>query len=369
MRRVLVLVGLAVAVATLTVVWLVLRPATSPRMRATGSPAARALVDRTIEVPDTILEERLQALANAAPGRCAIAAKDLGTGAVVRVNADEHIPLLSVVKLPVALVVLDSVDHGRWTLDTPIMLLAEDMHPRGWIGDRYPRGGRPLRLELLLREMLTRSDNSAADALMRIAGGPRAVTAWLEQHDIHDLRVDRNERQLGNDWYGLPAGADTLGSAEEIREIRALVSDAAHDSAALAMLHDPRDTGTADGCVKLLERLWRGDLLSPAMTDTLKSTLARCKTAPNRLPAMLPRGTPVARKTGTGGTAQGVTVAIDDVGVIRLPNGDDVAIAVLVGEPRGPVRRAERVIARAARIIFDTWGGTPANETPRALLR
>ena len=371
MRRVLVLLGLAVAVATLTAVWLVLRPAMPPRTRATGGPrtATRALVDRTTEVPDTILEERLQALANAVPGRCAIAAKNLGSGAVVRVNADEHIPLLSVVKLPVALVVLDSVDHGRWSLDSPITLLAGDMHPRGWIGDRYPRGGKPLRLELLLREMLTRSDNSAADALTRIVGGPPAVTAWLEQHDIHDLRVDRNERQLGNDWYGLPAGADTLGSAEEIREIRALVSDAAHDSAALAMLHDPRDTGTADACVKLLERLWRGDLLSPTMTDTLKSILARCKTAPNRLPAMLPRGTPIARKTGTGGTAQGVTVAIDDVGVIRLPNGDDVAIAVLIGEPRGPVRRTERVIARAARMVFDEWGGTPANETPRSILR
>ena len=77
------------------------------------------------------------------------------------------------------------------------------------------------------------------------------------------------------------------------------------------------------------------------MTDTLKSILARCKTAPDRLPALLPKGTPVARKTGTGGTSRGVTVAINDVGVIRLPNGDDVAIAVLVGEPRGSIRRAE----------------------------
>jgi len=272
------------------------------------------------------------------------------------VNAYTPIPLLSVVKLPVAMVVLDQVDRGRWSLNTPIMLLAEDMHPRGWIGDRFPRGGGPVRLELLLREMLTRSDNSAADALMRIVGGPRAVTAWLERHDIQDLRVDRNERVLGNDWYGLPAGADTMGSAEEIREIRAQVSEAAHDSAARAMLHDPRDTGTAEACVNLLERLWRGDLLSPAMTETLKSILARCKTARNRLPALLPRGTRVARKSGTGGTCGGITVAIDDVGVIRLPNGDDVAIAVLVGAPRGPVPRTERLIARAARIVFDAWG-------------
>jgi hypothetical protein len=73
------------------------------------------------------------------------------------------------------------------------------------------------------------------------------------------------------------------------------------------------------------------------------------------MPALLPKGTPVARKTGTGGTWRGVTVAINDVGVMRLPSGDDVALAVLIAEPRGPVERAERVIARAARAVFDAW--------------
>jgi beta-lactamase class A len=195
---------------------------------------------------------------------------------------------------------------------------------------------------------------------MRLVGGPRAVTEWLERHGIRDLRVDRTERELGNEWYGLAPGADTMGSAEAIRQLRAQVPGAAHDSAARAMTLDPRDTGTAEACVQLLDHLWRGDLLSAAMTDTLESVLARCKTAPHRLPAMLPKGTPVARKTGTGGTTGGVTVAINDVGVIRLPNGDDVAIAVLVGEPRGSVARAERLIARVARAVFDAWGGSGA---------
>jgi beta-lactamase class A len=212
--------------------------------------------------------------------------------------------------------------------------------------------------------MLKRSDNSAADALMRLVGGPLAVTEWLTTHGIHDLRVDRTERGLGNDWYGLPPGSDTMGSAEAIRERRAQVPEAVEDSAAAAMLLDPRDTGTADACVQLLERLWRGDLLSQAMTDTLRAILADCKTAPNRLPAMLPRGTPVARKTGTGGTWKGVTVAINDVGVIRLPNGEDVAIAVLVGAPRGNIRRAERVIARVARTVYDAWSSGDSEARP-----
>lgn len=98
------------------------------------------------------------------------------------------------------------------------------------------------------------------------------------------------------------------------------------------------------------------------MTDTLKSILARCRTAPDRLPALLPRGTPVARKTGTGGTSRGVTVAINDVGVVRLPNGDDVAIAVLVGGAHGRVDRSERVIARVARTVYDAWSTRDARQ-------
>jgi beta-lactamase class A len=357
--------GMVLIAAVVMATGLMLRP--GPRTPAPDPPAQQATtasIPHQTEHPDTALEARLRAMVSRMPARCGLEARYLGNGAIARVNADSLIPLLSVVKLPVALVVLDGVDRGRWSLSTPITLLPGDMHPRGWLGDRYPRGGGPVALRRLLVEMLTRSDNSAADVLMRLVGGPHEVTQWLERRGLRDVRVDRTERALGNDWYGLAPGADTMGSAEDIREIRSRVPDAVHDSAARAMLLDPRDTGTAEGCVQLLERLWRGDLLSVAMTDTLKSILARCKTAPHRLPALLPKGTPVAHKTGTGGISAGVAVAINDVGVIRLPNGGEVAIAVLVGEPRGPISRAERLIARVARTVFDAWSARDSTRRP-----
>jgi beta-lactamase class A len=369
MKRVVGLVVVGIAIAALAT-WLTLGPARRTPSSDDGDPRVAATPpDQYPEHPDVVLEAQLRAITSRAPARCGVVAKNLRNGAIARVNPDERIPLLSVVKLPVAIVVLDGVDQGRWSLSTPITLLPHDMHPRGMLGDRYPRGGGPVSLHKLLDLMLRFSDNSAADALMRLVGGPPAVTGWLERQGIHDLRVDRTERGLGDDWYGLAMGADTLGSAEEIRQLRAEVPEAVHDSAARAMLQDPRDTGTAAACVHLLERLWRGKLLSEAMTDTLKSILARCKTAPDRLPAMLPKGTPVARKTGTGGTSRGVTVAINDVGVMRLPNGDDVAIAVLIGEPRERMDRAERLIARVARAVFDAWShldsaGRPAPAAP-----
>lgn len=357
-KRVTGLVVVAVA-ATLVAAWLAFRPdlRISGKELPPGDSTRTALLDLRPEHPDTVLEARLRAIVGSAYPRTGIVAKHLGNGAVARVNADLPIPLLSVVKLPLAIVVLDKVDKGEWTLDTPVTLLPGDMHPRGWVGDRFPRGGGPVSLHRLLNETIVRSDNSSADALMRLIGGPQVVTEWLERHGIRDFRVDRTERGLGNDWHGLPPGADTMGSAEEIRKLRAQVPAEVHHDAARAMLLDPRDTGTAQACVHILEELWDGDLLSDAMTDTLKAILARCRTAPRRLPGLLPKGTHVARKTGTGGMSEGVSVAINDVGVIRLPNGDEVAIAVLVGEPRGSVRRAELLIARAARAVYDRWSG------------
>ena len=363
--------GLVVFVSALVLIGLCLTFGPGKRPQSTSSthhlqPAAPPTL--SAGYADTTLEAKLNALVSRAPARVGIVAKNLGNGAYARVNPGERIPLLSVVKLPVAIVVLEGVDSGRWTLSTPITLLPGDMHPRGELGDRYPRGGGPVPIHRLLKLMIERSENSSADALMRLVGGPGAVTQWLERHGVHDLRVDRNERQLGNDWYGLPSGADTMGSAEDIRQQRALVAPAAHDSAAQAMLADPRDTGTAEACVQLLERLWHGDFLSPASTDTLKTMLAQCETGRDRLPGQLPKGTPVAHKTGTGGMTAGVTVGIDDIGVIRLPNGDNVAIAVLVGEPRGTVERAERLIARVARTVYDAWSeeGSAESRTSRS---
>jgi beta-lactamase class A len=369
----LVLVGVAIAIAAIAT-WLQLDASRrSPSSEADNPRVVAAPHHRYPEHTDALLEARLKAITSGVPARCGVVAKHLSNGAVARVNPDERIPLLSVVKLPVAIVVLDGVDQGRWTLSTPISLLGQDMHPRGMLGDRYPRGGGPIPLHKLLDVMMRLSDNSAADALMRLVGGPAAVTGWLERHGIHDLRVDRTQRGLGNEWHGLTTGVDTAGSAEGIRELRAQVPKAVHDSAAQTLLLDPRDTGTAEACVYLLERLWRGDLLSEAMTDTLQSILARCRTSPDRLPGLLPKGTPVARKTGTGGTSNGVTLAINDVGVIRLPNGHDVAIAVLIGGATGSVGRAERLIARVARTVFDEWSAPDSTrsalETPGRKLR
>ena len=66
-----------------------------------------------------------------------------------------------------------------------------------------------------------------------------------------------------------------------------------------------------------------------------------------RIRGMLPPGTPVADKTGTIGGAT------NDVGVITLPDGGEVAVVVFVKNSERPVADREKVIAQVSRSAYD----------------
>jgi hypothetical protein len=65
----------------------------------------------------------------------------------------------------------------------------------------------------------------------------------------------------------------------------------------------------------------------------------------------------VAHKTGTGQTVQGVTIAMGDVGIVTLPDGEPFAIAVLMAGARASIETQEAVIARMAKASWDTFAG------------
>jgi beta-lactamase class A len=170
------------------------------------------------------------------------------------------------------------------------------------------------------------------------------------------VRVDRSEAQQSFDYHGVqdipPQEEWTLGLFlrlfDEVAKIR-------RSASAKVFLDDPRDTSTPDDMAALLVRVQRGDALEPASTALLLDVMTRSKTGPRRLKGRLPPGTLVAHKTGTWGAWDGVRAAVNDVGIITLPNGGHIAIAVFVkGTNRGE-RAAERVIAHIARAVYDSW--------------
>jgi beta-lactamase class A len=116
-----------------------------------------------------------------------------------------------------------------------------------------------------------------------------------------------------------------------------------------------RNSSTPRAAVALLRALYAGRGVSPPARDLLLDDLTASVPGPRRLKGLLPAGTAVAHKTGTDGTFNGLTRATNDIGIITLPDGRHLAIAVFVKDSTADEATRERTIALAARASFDAW--------------
>ena len=293
------------------------------------------------------IDDRLNAIAQVPAGKVGIAAIDVASGRTLAVNGAERFPMASTVKIAIAATYLWQVDAGKRSLATMIAFDEKRRLASEGIGQSLPHPGISLSAANYIELMLTVSDNSATDTLLAQLGGPRVVERWLIAHHLEGIRIDRTIARLLLDDYGLPVGADgDAVAALRAAEAMPALTPAQIDSAAAKFDADPRDTATPSAMAQLLARIDRGDLLSARSRAFLLAVLSRTTTGPDRIKGGLPPGTPIAHKTGT---LHGIS---DDVGLITLPDGRRVAIAVFTrGIADGKARAA--IIAEAARAIYD----------------
>lgn len=293
--------------------------------------AAAPLVAQDDYAPPS-LASRIGAIAQVDGGRVGIAATNIETGETISYAGNDPFPMASTVKVAIAATFLAGVDNNRFLLD-----------------QLYRRGRAIVTARRLIEAMLIRSDNGATDILLEKVGGPEAVNGWLARAGIRGQRMDRTIARLVYDDRGrsarwLPAGLPQ-GPAEAAQSAT-LDEDGAVNP---AFVGDARDTSTPAAMVRLLAKLHQGTLLRPESTAYLFDVMARCVTGPRRIKGMLPAGILVAHKTGT---LAGVT---DDVGVVTLPNGQHLALAIFARGMRSEWER-DRSIAQAARILYDGFG-------------
>jgi beta-lactamase class A len=178
----------------------------------------------------------------------------------------------------------------------------------------------------LLAYMLIESDNTASDALMRAVGGPEAVRLRMRDLGIEGVDVSRYE-------------------AEIFAEARSSLPSPGEGERA-----DLRDTATPDALVDLLAAVHRGDGMSASSRRLFLAHLAATRVGPGRIRGLLPPGTHVAHKTGT------FDPATNDVGIVTLPDGSHVALAVMVeGRAGGSLAARELAIAHVARAVYDAF--------------
>ncbi|HEX7973915.1 MAG TPA: class A beta-lactamase [Anaerolineales bacterium] len=302
---------------------------------------------------DTIQRE-ITRLANIVSGTVGVYALHMETGQATGIQADVRFPMASTFKVPIAVRVLSLVDQGQLALGQLIEVRPSDLCPgSGMIQSILYQPGLVLSVQNLLELMLVISDNTACDVLLRVAGGPQAVTDFLHAQGIEGVRVDRYTKTMVADKFGisgLPAGDDwTLG---RFRQVYDQLTPEEKTAAAQRFAADERDTTTPAAMVRLLAAVYAGDILVPGSRDVLLNIMQRCQTGEGALKGMLTPDIVVAHKTGTMGE-----VVANDVGMITLPfDAGHIAIAVCI-QSREAVGEAssacQKTIAHIARAAFD----------------
>jgi beta-lactamase class A len=258
--------------------------------------------------------------------------------------------MASTYKVPIAVQLLTRVEKGEISLGEMIEVKASDLHlGTGTLTGLLNQSGVILSVRNLLELMLVVSDNSATDLLLRLAGGPQAVTSRIAEMGITGIDVSRSTLQMIADRSGFNLPPEEDWTLETLQNLETKASDDSRRAARRRFEADRRDTSTPDAMVLLLESIYHGSLLKPETTDLLLGIMCRCRTGEGRLKGLLPPKTAVAHKTGTFAGS-----VVDDVGILTLPDGaGHVAVAVFMKSPEVDDAESERAIAHISRAIYD----------------
>lgn len=294
------------------------------------------------------ISKKIEQLSQSLVGRIGLAAQEIGSEDRLIINGDEAFVMASTFKVAIAVCLLDLVDKGQLNLSdlidiSPEMIVAGD----NVIAQNLVHQGIKLSLANLIEVMITQSDNTATDACIKLAGGPHSITAKLRSIGILDQRLDRDCAELLKDFFGLAhKGYASLVEESVTKDPSILLRIPIRN---LNFESDPRDQSTPKAMLELLLAIDSAKALSPKSREFLLATMSRTRTGPERLKGLLPRGTPVAHKTGTiGGVA-------NDVGFITLPDGRRFAIAIFTKSSTTPEVERDRAIAEISRTIYDFY--------------
>lgn len=231
------------------------------------------------------LQERIAALAARHDARIGLYAADLNTGATLASGDTDMFAMCSTFKTYAAGAVLQRVQQGRLGLGDTVPIQAADIRPHSPVTE--PRVGTAMTLAELCQAALQQSDNAAANGLLRVLGGPPAITEFARSIGDDRTRLDRWEVELNS-----------------------------------AVPGDPRDTSTPRALATGYRALLAGDVLEPAGRQQLLDWMLANQTSSMR--AGLPAGYTSADKTGSGDYG-----STNDVGIAFGPAGERLLLAVM----------------------------------------
>ncbi|WP_312739143.1 L2 family extended-spectrum class A beta-lactamase [Stenotrophomonas sp.] len=230
---------------------------------------APALARAAAAVPAAIANAAdFAALEKASGGRLGVTVLDTGSGRrIAGHRQDERFPMCSTLKSMLVAHVLHLADAGRVSLDTRVPIAEKDLLSYAPVARRHV--GKDLSVRDLCRGTLTTSDNTAANLLLGVNGGPPALTAFLRAQGDAVTRNDRYEPEMNRFAKGDPR--DTTSPAAMATSLaRFAVGNGLSAASRLQLADWLIDNQTGDACLRAgLGKRWRvGDKTGSNGEDT-----------------------------------------------------------------------------------------------------
>lgn len=273
--------------------------------------AHAASAQQASDAASSLARKKLRALEQSFDGQLGLFAINTANGKSLGLRESERFPLCSTFKMMLAAAVLDKSRQSAGLLEQGITYTEKDLLDYSPVTEQHLADGMTVRQ--LCAATVNLSDNAAANLLMKLLGGPAAVTAFARSIGDHSFRLDRWEPDLNS-----------------------------------AIPGDLRDTTTPEAMALSLQRLTLGDALPKAEREQLQTWLRASTTGASRIKAGLPADWQSGDKTGTGayGTAH-------DIAVIWPPNRAPVVLAIYTKQHKKNANGRSDIVAAAAKIVSE----------------
>ncbi|MBK1852846.1 beta-lactamase class A/beta-lactamase class A CARB-5 [Marinobacter persicus] len=262
---------------------------------------------------DNSLIKTVERIADELGARVGFSAYDVESDQHWEYHADQRFAMSSTFKTLACAALLQRVDAGQENLDRKVSFSESDLVTYSPVTEKYA-GGQALTLSDLCEAALTMSDNTAANLILRVLGGPAQVTSFARGLGDGVTRLDRWETELNE-----------------------------------AAPSDQRDTTTPNAMVKNLQSLLLGDALSVKSRDQLRDWLERNQVADGLFRAVVPEGWIVADRTGAGGFGSRSITAI-----IWPPERQPIIVALYLTETEASFSKRNDAIAEIGKALILT---------------
>lgn len=274
-----------------------------------------------------VLRQRIDSIINTKNAIVGVAINGIKTNDTLSIHGQRHYPMQSVFKFPIALTILSEVDKGNFSLDQKIDIKKSELLPGLWspIREKYPAGA-SLTLAEIIEYTVALSDNAGCDILLRLLGKLQTVENYFSGLGFKEIAVQINEETMQNNWDLQFLNWTTPKEANRI----------------LTTFYENKN-----------------GLLSRDSYDFIWNIMKATKTGKNRLRGQLPEETIVAHKTGWSGKHQetGITAAVNNIGIVFLPNGKHFVISVFVTESKEDYNTNEKIISDISKVTWDYFVG------------